>query len=166
MFARLATERDILAGVDLARLAQIESYPEHVFEPEAVGRTIRAYLKNGNPVFWVVEQRRELVGFLKGSFTPYDWTDGLYATTEVIFVRPDYRGTRAAAYLMREFIRWSDLIGAKEQTGGNDNRLNSGTVERLFEHFGFECVGSFMRRRSGTDGQGRRGRRRRQAGAV
>jgi GNAT superfamily N-acetyltransferase len=146
IIARLATKADMQAIVELSRQGVQESYPDDPFDPERIEDLVRAYLQFSNPVFWVADRAREVVGFLKASSVGYDWKAGHYTTAEVLFVRPDVRGTRAAALLLREFDRWSDRIGANESIGGNDNRRGTETVQRLYEHFGYEPVGVFVRK--------------------
>lgn len=147
MFARLAVETDLPAYVDLARQAVAESVRGRVgFSHAKVCETFKAYLKNATPTIFVVEQNRELIGFLNATINGYSFADGLFTTQEVIFVRPDKRGTRAAVYLTQHFIAWSDQLGALENTGGNDNGLFSEQTAKFLGRFGFEVVGSFMRR--------------------
>lgn len=154
MLARLAIESDEDVYIDLARSAVAESVRGFGFDPDRVRRVFRAYLECANPTIFVADDRRDVVGFLNASISRYDFTDGHYTTQEVIFVRPDKRGTRAAVLLVRELIAWSDRLGAREITGGNDNGLFTKRTARLLSRFGFEHVGFFMRRvRGATNGK-------------
>lgn len=146
MFVRLALETDIETIVDLARMNCELSTPYLEFAPERVRETCRLYLAQANPTIWVVEDKREVIALLLATISEYRQAYGLYTTQEVLFVRPDKRGTRAAALLTKELIRWSEHLGAIEITGGNDNKFNSERTARFLGHFGFEQVGFFMRR--------------------
>lgn len=146
MLVRLALESEEDEYVELTRLAVAESVRHVGFNPDKVRETFRRYMRNAHPTIFVAEHRRELVGFLNATMSEYTFADGLYTTQEVIFVRPDQRGTRAAVLLVGEFVRWSDMLGALENTGGNDNGLLSEKTARLLEHFGFKRVGIFMAR--------------------
>lgn len=137
---------DTEAIVAMARINAEQTMAHHKFNPDKVRLTVERYLSTANPTIMVVEDRRDVIGFFKATISEYDFTDGVYTTLEVIFVRPDKRGTRAAALLLREFIRWSDRLGAKENTGGNDNDFRSERTTRFLEHFGFQRVGNFVRR--------------------
>lgn len=151
MLVRLAIEADEDAFVELARLAVAESARHVGFNEDRVRRTFHGYLDEAHPTIFVAERRRELIGFLMATMSEYTFADGLFTTQEVLFVRPDLRGTRAAAYLLDEFTRWSDRLGALENTGGNDNGLFTEQTARLLERRGFERVGLFMRRIGSAD---------------
>ncbi len=157
MFARLALESDEQAFVDLGHLAHEESRPHIPYAEEKLRQTFVAYLATAHPTITVVEDRREVIAFMKQTISEYDSGYGLFTTQEVLFVRPDKRGTRAAALLLRYFARWSDRLGALESTGGNDNALTSDRTKKLLERFGFKEVGFFMRRSRGA-GIGQEGR--------
>jgi L-amino acid N-acyltransferase YncA len=76
----------------------------------------------------------------------YAFTSGIFTVQEVLYVKPGSRGTRAAAQLMAEFVRWSDMLHARESFGGNSNGFNSERTARFLEHFGFRKVGYSMKR--------------------
>ena len=115
-------------------------------ERARIEQTFDDYLDEADPTFFVVDERREVIGFLLATMSGYRFAAGLYTTQEVLFVRPDRRGTRAAALLLRELVAWSERRGAREITGGNDNGLFSDRTARLLKKHGFEQVGFFMRR--------------------
>jgi L-amino acid N-acyltransferase YncA len=158
MFVRLALESDFPAIVEMARINASQTMAHHTFVPEKVYETCYRYIERANPTMFVVEHNRKVVGFMKASMSEYDFTDGFYTTLEVIFVLPENRGSRAASLLLREFISWSDRLGAKENTGGNDNEFHSEQTARFFEKHGFSRVGYFVRRIRGVSG-GKEGRR-------
>jgi hypothetical protein len=65
---------------------------------------------------------------------------------QVLFVRSDMRGTRAAALLMQNLVAWSERLGANEIEGGNNNGFQSERTAKFLGLFGFERVGIAMRR--------------------
>ena len=146
MFARLALDEDFDAIVEMARLNIEETRPGMAWNEERCRATLRSYIDRASPTFFVVEDKRQVIAFLMASFYEYRAASGLFTTQEVIFVRPDKRGTRAAVILMKHFIAWSERLGAKEIMGGNDNEFNSERTARFLEHFGFKRVGFAMRR--------------------
>jgi len=146
MFVRLALEEDIPAIVDLARMNCAISTPHLTFSEERVVETCRGYLDHGDCTMFVAEHQRQVVGLLVATINSYRHATGLYTTQEVIFVHPAFHGSRAAVLLVKELIRWSEMLGAIEITGGNDNSYKSDRTARFLEHFGFEQVGFFMRR--------------------
>lgn len=146
MFVRLALASDEEAIIEMARENCALSTPYLEFSEDKVRETCRNYLDHANPTMFVVEDKREVVGLLVATINEYRHAHGIYCTQEVIFVREKYRGSRAAALLMKHLIEWSRMLGAIEITGGNDNKFNSERTARFLAHFGFEQVGFFMRR--------------------
>lgn len=163
MKVRLALPSDEDEFTALAIQAHEESYPHLPVSEAKIRGTFARYLDTAHPTLTVaVHDDGSLVGFCSQTISEYPSADGLYTTLEVTFIRPDRRGTRAAALLIRWFTDWSDRIGALESTGGNDNQLRSETTAKLLSRFGFEQVGFFLRRRKsaavGQKGRIRRGR--------
>lgn len=146
MFVRLALDTDEDVVVEMARANIEETRPEITFNEEKCRASFLSYLLTASPTVFVVEHKREVVGFLLAEIMEYRAADGLFTTQEVMFVRPDKRGTRASVLLMKQLIAWSEQLGAIEIVGGNDNGFNSERTARFLEHFGFERVGFSMRR--------------------
>lgn len=157
MSARLARPSDYPAFEALARAAHEESLPYVPYSEAKVRESFGSYLKSAHPTITVVEADGELVGFMSQSINEYPSGVGLYTTQDVIFVRPDRRGTRAAAHLLRWFVDWSDELGALESTGGIDNSLHTERTAKFLGRFGFENVGFYMRRK-GAALNGKKGR--------
>ena len=143
---RLALAADEDAIVEMARTNMEQTRPTLKFNEARCRQTVQNYLDFANPTIFVAEDEAEVVGLLVCNFYEYHAADGLYATQEVLFVRPDKRGTRAAALLMKELIAWATMLGAQEIVGGNDNEFNSERTARFLGHFGFKRVGFAMRR--------------------
>jgi GNAT superfamily N-acetyltransferase len=152
MLVRLALETDVDAVVEMARSNMEATRPTLTFDEARCRATFRQYLETASPTIFVVEHRREVVGFLLAEILAYRAATGIFTTQEVLFVRPEHRGTRAAVLLMKHFVAWSDRLGAAEIIGGNDNEFNSERTAKFLEHFGFKRVG-FAMRRGTTDGR-------------
>lgn len=150
MIVRLAREYDEDTLVAMARMCAAEGMPHIEFVEKRVRETFRRYLKTANPTFFFAEQDGKIAGFLQAAICGYDFADGIYTAQDVLFVRPDKRGSRAAALLIREFVLWSDQLGALENRGGNDNGLTSRRTARFLSKFGFAEVGYFVRRIRGV----------------
>jgi L-amino acid N-acyltransferase YncA len=146
MFTRLAIEADFDAIVEMAEYNVRTTRPDMDWDEAKMRRTLRSYIERAAPTFFVVEERRDVIGFLLCDMVEYRAATGLFTTQEVLFVRPDRRGTRAAVLLMKQLLAWSQLLGAKEIVGGNDNQFQSERTAKFLEHFGFERVGYAMRR--------------------
>lgn len=146
MFVRLALESERDKVVELCRQAVVESVRGIEPDVAVIGETFDAYLASADPTFFVVDQRNEPIAFLMATIGGYPFAAGIYTTQQVMFVRPDKRGTRAAALLIQELIAWSTRLGALEITGGNNNGLHTERTTRFLEKHGFEQTGVFMRR--------------------
>lgn len=143
---RLALESDEDAIVEMGRMNVEETRPDLAFSENRLRQTFRNYLRHADPTFYVAERDRQVIGMLMADFAEYRGADGLFTMQEVLYVRPDHRGTRAAALLMKQLIAWSKMLGAREIIGGNDNEFQSERTARFLEHFGFKRVGFYMRR--------------------
>lgn len=148
MIVRYALAKDEAGFLDLARIANAESTPHHVFDAERLGRVFRESLQTANPTIFVVEQHDALIGFQVAYVNEYIHTDGFFTVPQTTFVLPAKRGSRAAFLLMAHFIRWSDKLGAKECVGGNSNGYHSTQTEKFLQRFGYRTVGFCMLRRA------------------
>lgn len=148
MLVRLGLEDEAEEIVDMTILNVTETRSEHVVVPDVVRATYQSYLDRANPVFYVAEHQRRVVGFVMYSVCRYRFTHGQFMAQEVLFVRPEFRGTRAAVLLMKQLIADAERLEIREIVGGNDNSFNSDRTRRFLEHFGFKMVGYSMRRLS------------------
>lgn len=146
MFVRLALESDTDAIMEMARENVESTRPTLTFNKAKCLGMIWSYLTEASPTIWVVEHKREVIALMLAEIYQYRAMDGLYTTQEVLYVKPENRGSRASALLMKNLIAWSERLGAKEIIGGNDNEFNSERTARFLEHFGFQRVGFTMRR--------------------
>lgn len=140
MFVRLALESDADAIVEMARI-NAEQTKQFTFSEGRVRAVIQGYLDDAHPTLFVVEKDRQAVAFLSAEIMAYDFTEGLFTVQKVLFVRPEFRGSRAAILLMKHLVGWSRDLGALEVLGGNDNGFQSERTARFLEHFGFKRVG-------------------------
>lgn len=146
MHVRLALEQDFPAIVEMARINTEQTRPTLTFSKEKCWRTLYSYLTTASPTVFVVDGEDGVVAFLVADMYEYRAAEGIFTSQEVLFVRPDRRGTRAAALLMKQLVAWSQMLGAKEIVGGVDNEFQSERTAKFLEHFGFKRVGFAMRR--------------------
>lgn len=139
---RLAEPQDYDAVRDMAEMNWRESCPEREWSEDRM----RATFQDENAIIFLVEQAGEPVGFVLTSVFEYRAFVGLFTVQEVLYVKPDKRGTRAAALLMKKLIEWSrNVVGAQEILGGNDNDVHSEQTARFLSRFGFRPSGYAMR---------------------
>lgn len=147
LLVRLALETDEDACVELARMQTAETLPHIPFHEPAARATFQRYLDTANPTIFVCEDfGRVVIGFLVATMNPYAFATGLCVNQEVIYVRPDKRHTRAAPSLIREFDAWADRLDAREVFTGISNGFKAERTTRLFERFGYQPVGTYLRR--------------------
>lgn len=144
MFVRLALESDADRVVDMAAAALAETLPNEPVDRARIRATFGQYIATAESTVFVVESKRQVIAFLQAGIGGYDYRAGFFTTQRVIYVLPEKRGTRAAALLMQEFIRWSRQIGAAEALGGNHNGFRSSRMTTFLARFGFADVGRVM----------------------
>lgn len=132
----------------MARANAEENAPALGFDATRVAAVFYRYLTTANPTIFVAELGRELIGFLNARICEYEHTAGFFTAQHVLYVKPAWRGTRAAAAasLLDRFVTWSAELGAKEIVGGSDTGVRSESTAKLLSRFGFERVGYSMRR--------------------
>lgn len=146
MFCRLAMPQDEAAVLALAKMQVEETLPHLDYDPEVTRQTFRESVTRADPTILVVEDKREVIGYLMALMRPYAFTRGVFAAQEVIYVRPCNRGSRAAALLIKGFLIWAEKINAREVYMGIANGYHPDRTARLFGHFGFELVGHHLRK--------------------
>jgi L-amino acid N-acyltransferase YncA len=145
MRVRLALEQDFPAIVEMARINVEETRQDLTFDENQAWNTCYSYLDKAEPTIFVIEDKDGVIGLTLSSINDYRAASGLFTTQEVLFVRPEKRGSRAAVLLMKNLIAWSRKVGAKEIVGGNDNEFNSERTAAFLGHFGFKRVGYAMK---------------------
>ena len=145
MQVRLALEHEEDLIVEMARI-NMQTRSDLTFNEARCRETFRDYIRSASPTIWVAEDGAGVVGMLVADFYLHRAANGLFTTQEVLFVKPERRGGRAAALLMKQLIDWSRELGANEIIGGNDNDFNSEQTARFLGKFGFSRVGYAMRK--------------------
>lgn len=147
MFARLIMPEDKDAVLDLAEMQVRETLPHLDFERDLAEETVEMSLKHADPTLFVVEDNREVIGYLMAMLESYAFTTGVFVVQEVLYVRPDKRGTRAAVHLIKEFVRWGEIVGAREWIFGVSNGFQPDRTARLFEKLtGAKRVGVYLKK--------------------
>jgi GNAT superfamily N-acetyltransferase len=145
-----ARDRDAIFGLGRRYGAELKGSGFR-FEEARAGEVFKEYLETAHPTIFVVEDKSGVVGFLVATIQPFLFMAGLWTHTDVIFVTPEKRGTRAAAELLAEFDRWSTDIGAVMSLGGNSNSIHTKRTASLYGKFGYQPVGVAMAKfRSGA----------------
>ena len=66
------------------------------------------------------------------------------AFDDVMYVKPEFRKTRAAYVLIQTFIGWAAAMGVNRIQCGTTTGVESRACIRLYEHFGFTQYGTVL----------------------
>lgn len=102
------------------------------------------HLINGGGVIFIVEQDKEIMGGFAGRVSG-DWFNNTkIAFDDVMYVKPEFRKTRAAYVLIQTFIGWAAAMGVNRIQCGTTTGVESRACIRLYEHFGFTQYGTVL----------------------
>lgn len=145
--ARLIMPRDLDAVLSLAQMQVEETLPHLDFRRDLAEQTFWASVTKGHPTGFVADEDGQVIGYLMARLDEYAFASGVFVSQEVLYVRPDKRGTRAAVHLIKEFVRWGEIVGAREWLFGVSNGFQPERTARLFEKLtGAERVGYHLRK--------------------
>ncbi len=147
IFARLVMPEDKDVVLSLAQMQVEETLPHLDFRRDLAETTFWASVTKGHPTTFVALQDDEVIGYLVATLNEYSFSSGVFVSQEVLYVRPDKRGTRAAVHLIKEFVQWGEIVGAREWLFGISNGFQPDRTARLFERLtGAERVGYHLRK--------------------
>lgn len=149
MLVRLALERDREALRELARAHAREITPQLIWSDDRADATFTQAVNKANPTIVVAEQKGEIVGYFVALMVDNAYTTGFFVVLDAIYVRPDKRGTRAAAELMNYFNAWADRLSPCEIICRMSNPRISEKTLRFLQRFGYEPSGMSLRREPG-----------------
>ena len=142
MFARLAMPEDKDAVLELAEMQVRETLPHLDFQRDVAEQTFENAVEHADPTIFVCEDRGEVIGYLMGMLEGYAFTSGVFVVQEVLYVKPEKRGSRAAVHLIKIFDEWAKIVGAREAIMGISNKFQPARTSRLFQRLtGAEEVG-------------------------
>lgn len=144
---RLAEERDRPALHVMARAFVAEARPNLTYDASRANRTFDNHLRDIGVTFLVAEDADELTGFLVISRIEYAACAGFCLQQELFYVRPDKRGSRAAASMFAVLIQWAEETHAEEVYAGIATGHRSEAAARWLRRFGFESAGQHTMRR-------------------
>jgi GNAT superfamily N-acetyltransferase len=137
---RRATEDDRIALFKLSVHMHRETDYRHVsVNPEKLLTNLSLWLNDG--LLLVVEKEQQVVGMLFASVRKPWFSDDDYASEDILYVVPEFRGTRAGYMLVRGLVEWVREKGIRHLRAG----VSTGTgqaAEKLYRHFGMNFMGS------------------------
>lgn len=136
MRLRKATQEDIhaIVGMGPGMIAE-SSFAGMSYSPEKVARAITEC------GFACVAVDGDVVaGVILGDIVAPWFSEDRMGTERVLYVRPEYRGTRAALMLVKAWIVWCWECGAKQIRPGTS--ATSEAADRLYRAIEFEPAGT------------------------
>lgn len=150
MLLREATVWDVMPAMKLGERYVVEAgaYIDIPYDPElAAGRMIEA-IRDDDQLFIVVLRHGEVVGLLWAAYGPFlIWSPECIATDIVVYVMPEYRGTKGSLGLIKAYREWAEDKGAKEVRLSVASGIHEEKTGKLYNKLGFEHLGSQYRRK-------------------
>lgn len=144
MKLRLATMDDLPALAVLGReMHDTSSYAGMDYDADRLKKTITELMNKSQFVVVAEGTNGELIGGMLGMCTQSWFGRDMVANDLALFVTRDERGGMAAVKLIKAFVQWAKLAGAKQIRPG----VTTGheRAEKLFERLGFaRCGASFV----------------------
>jgi len=84
------------------------------------------------------------VGFMIGCLLEFSYSKDKFAKQLELYVVPEERGKMAGLQMMKKFIDWSKMNGAKEVIFDVSNQ--AGSFDKLAKRLGMEEIGTSYRR--------------------
>lgn len=151
MAVRPATVWDILPAVDmgLAYIEEAGAYSGLNFNQELAAGMMVNSIQDPNYLFLISTDRQSKVtGMLWAACAPLlPWSDDLIANDLIVYVRPEYRGTRHGLDLIKQYQDWAFSLGAKEVRLSVASGIHEEKTGRLYNKLGYEHLGSQYRRK-------------------
>lgn len=138
MQLRVANENDIADLVNLGQrlIDEAPNYSERPFNPEALKQNLQSVLDSTGTIFIVVSGSNIVGGIV--CLTTKDWfNDDLIAFEQVLYVKPEYRVTRAPLMLIDAFVEWAKSMNADRIQCGTTTGIQTKGCLRLYKKFGF-----------------------------
>lgn len=147
MKVRSVAPEDMDAILAMAEMHVEETLPHLEFHRGIAEANFHALVNAPEIGAFCAERAGEVVGWICGTANNYRFSYGKFVELDVLFVRPENRGSRAAALLIATFLKWSTLVGAKDTFLSATNPKTSRQTGRMFQRFGAEAVGYVLVKR-------------------
>ena len=145
MRLRVATLSDVPAMVALGGefIKEAPNYKSRPYIAENAAKHFTNLIKGGGAIF-LIEHDEQIIGGFVGRIGG-DWFNNTkIAFDDCLYVKPEFRKSRAAYMLIQAFIRWAQLMGADRIQCGTTTGVESNSCIRLYKHFGFTEYGTVL----------------------
>lgn len=118
------------------------------FSQEKAQQLIEALIARGGA--FVADIGGTLVGMFGGVVVEHFFSTTKMACDVVLYVTPEYRGTRIAPRLVHAFERWAIEAGADELVLGVSTGIEADRTASLYERLGYERSGITLTKPTGA----------------
>ena len=141
MKLRMATPDDLPAIVVLGRVMHEESsFAPMDYDVDRVKETISDLMNKSQFVVVAEDTNGEVIGGMAGMVTQSWFGNDMVANDLALFIHPDHRGGLMVVRLVKAFVHWAKLAGAKQIRPGVVS--GSRTAEALYDRLGFTRCGA------------------------
>lgn len=141
MNLRMATPDDLPAIVVLGRVMHQESsFAPMDYDVDRVKETISDLMNKSQFVVVAEDTNGEVIGGMAGMVTQSWFGNDMVANDLALFIHPDHRGGLMVVRLVKAFVHWAKLAGAKQIRPGVVS--GSRTAEALYDRLGFTRCGA------------------------
>ncbi len=146
---RYAEESDIEQLLLLALQMHAESrYSALEFSIDKTYDFFMSCISNPDYLLLVAEEDGQLIGGFAGYTFAHYCSDDICAGDFALYMQPDKRGGFAAYRLIKLFMGWAKMKGAKLIHLGTTTGIDAEGVAKLYERIGFKQVGGIFSFRS------------------
>ena len=145
MELRPATLIDVPELVKLGHIfiQEAPNYQNRPYIAENASMHFTNLIKGGGAIF-LVEHEKQIIGGFVGRIGGDWFNDTKIAFDDALYVKPEFRKSRAAYMLIQAFIRWAQLMGVSRIQCGTTTGVESAACIRLYKHFGFTEYGTVL----------------------
>ena len=145
---RAAETRDINRIVALSKEMHQEGlYKDIKFDSQKFISTVSYCMRSG--FAWVGEKDGLVVCGMLAGIQEYFFSTEKLTNDFGLFVSKDYRKSRLALLLIKQYVNWAKQMSVSEITMGSTNgHQGSGLKKFLEKSLGFECVGEIYKLRN------------------
>lgn len=137
----MATVADLPAICVLGRAMHQEStFAPMDYDLERVKETLGGLMDKSQFVVVAEGTNGEVIGVMAGMVTQSWFGNDMVANDLALFVHPDHRGGMLAARLIKTFVKWARLAGAKQIRPGVISGCK--VADALYEKLGFRRCGA------------------------
>lgn len=137
----MATVADLPAICVLGRAMHQEStFAPMDYDLERVKETLGGLMDKSQFVVVAEGTNGDVIGGMAGMVTQSWFGNDMVANDLALFIHPDHRGGMLAARLIKTFVKWARLAGAKQIRPGV--MTGSEAAQALYEKLGFRRCGA------------------------